>query len=381
MTKFELYDDNEYLWKNIQVPNDDTKIDAEIKASYKEPGHPIAYSNARTIYNYYNGNVPLKRIKNILKTIESSSLHKEFHKGQRNISFARFKRYQFQIDLCFLLDFAESNNGVKYLLTAIDCFTRYAFVRPLKDKTSGTVLKAFQEIIESLEDKPKLVVCDKGNEFVNKHFMNFCKQNEMKLITPKSNVHAAYIERFNRTIQNLIYRFLTENNTNRYIDHLDKILETYNFRYHRMIEMSPYEAEHNPNAALHINKLISKQENNMKKINPTLKIGDLVRISKEKYKFSRGYDQQSHIEIFKIRSISKNKKIPLYYLTNYEKNENIEGGFYRFEITPVNIDLFRIEKIIRRRTVRGQKQVFVKWLGYDDNYNQWISEEELNNIE
>lgn len=380
MKKFQPYDDNEYLWKNIRVENQDDKIDDEIKSSYKEPGHPIAFSSSRTIYNYYNKEIPLKRIRNILKSIESHSLHKEFHKGKQNISFARFKRYQFQIDLCFILELSEWNDGVKYLMTVIDCFTRYAFVRALRDKNSQTVLKAFQNIIDTLTQKPLTLVCDKGSEFVNKHFIAYCNREKIKLISPQSNLHAAYVERFNRTLQTIIYKFLTEHSTNRYIDHLEKIVESYNLRHHRMINMSPIEAEQNPHAELIINNLISKRENDMKKINPTLKIGELVRISKQKDKFSRGYNPRSQIEIFRIRKISEKKKIPLYYLSNYENNEEIEGGFYGFELAPVNIDIFRIDKVIAKRNNKGKKEVLVKWLGYDDKYNQWIPEEDIEDI-
>lgn len=380
MNKFQPYDDNEYLWKNIHVQNQDDRLDEEIKLNYKNPGHPIAYSNANTIYRYYNGEIPLKRVKEILKTIESYSIHKEFHKGKQNISFSRFKRYQFQIDLCFIIDYAEWNDGVKYLLTVIDCFTRFAFVRALKNKDSKSVLKEFKNIIDNLDKKPLTIVCDRGSEFVNKSFKDFCNIENIELILPKSNIHASYVERFNRTIQNLIFKFMTENSTNRYIDHLDQILLTYNSRYHRMIEMSPYEAENNPNAELHINNLISKRDIKMKKINPVLKIGDSVRIAKQKDKFSRGYQPQSQIEMFKIHSISTNKKIPMYYLVD-ENNEKIDGGFYNYELTPVNIKTYRIEKVLRKRTLRGQKQVLVKWLGYDDNFNQWIPESDVNLIE
>jgi hypothetical protein len=379
MNTFQPYDDNEYLWKNIHVQNRDNAIDEEIKLNYKTPGHPIAYSSARNIYKFYNGDIPLKRIKEILKTVESYSIHKEFHKGPQNISFARFKRYQFQIDLCFLIDYAQWNDNVKYLLTVIDCFTRFAFIRTLKSKDSRSVLKEFQSIINELDKKPMMIVCDKGSEFVNKSFKDYCKNEDMKLILPKSNLHASYVERFNRTIQNLIFRFMTENSTNRYIDHLDRILLTYNSRFHRMIGMSPLEAENNPEAELIINNSIAKRDTLMKKVYPKLKIGEFVRISKQKDKFSRGYQPQSQVEIFRINSISKNKKIPLYYLVD-ENNENIEGGFYSYELTPVNINTYRIEKILNRRTFRGQKQVLVKWLGYDDNFNRWIPEEDLNII-
>jgi hypothetical protein len=377
---FQPYNDNEYLWKNLYVSNEDEKIDDEIKENYKTPGHPTAFSNAKNVYKFYNGIYSLRRIKNILKGIESYSIHKEFHKGVRNISYARYKRYQFQIDLCFLMDYAEWNDGVKYLLTVIDCFTRFAFVRTLVDKNSNTVLKAFQNVIDTLDVKPRNIVCDRGNEFVNKNFINYCKQQKMTLIQPKSNVHAAYVERFNRTIQNLIYKFMTENSTNRYVDHLDDILNSYNSRYHRMIDMSPMEAETNPEAELHINNLISSNELKIKRKIPSYKIGDFVRIAKQKNTFSRGYQPQSQIEIFRIQKISSNKRIPLYYLSNYDQTENIEGGFYEFELTPVNIETFRIEKILKRRKYRGENQIFVKWLGYSDKYNQWIPESDANQI-
>jgi len=71
----------------------------------------------------------------------------------------------------------------------------------------------------------------------------------------------------------------------------------------------------------------------------------------------------------------------LYYLTDYDGNEEIKGGFYRFQLTPVNINTFRIEKILRRKKDRqGRNLVFVKWLGYDDSHNQWILESEMDDI-
>ena len=38
-------------------------------------------------------------------------------------------------DLAFVQDVAKQNNGVKYLLVAIDVLSKYAWVRPMKDKT------------------------------------------------------------------------------------------------------------------------------------------------------------------------------------------------------------------------------------------------------
>jgi hypothetical protein len=97
-----------------------------------------------------------------------------------------------------------------------------------------------------------------------------------------------------------------------------------------------------------------------------------VRIAKIKGKFSRGYNEQASQEIFKIVEVKKNFKIPLYVLSNYRGDEIIKGSFYPFELVRVRGDVFRVEKVLKRRKVRGRNQLFVKWKGFDDTYNSWI---------
>jgi transposase InsO family protein len=187
--------------------------DEKILKDYTTPGHPIAYSGITNVFNYYNRQVPLTKIKKLLSGNEGYTLHKEFHKQQRNITYKHFKRYQFQMDLVEVQHLAPKNDGVRYLLNCIDIFTRYAFVRPLKDKTAPTVLNAFKSILVEAVTKPYMVVMDKGSEFSNQIFKEFCNQNQIKLINPQASVHAAFIERFNRTLQLLMYKFMTDNET------------------------------------------------------------------------------------------------------------------------------------------------------------------------
>jgi len=262
---FHVFNERDYLWRNFQVLNENNKLEKEIVSRYKTPGDPLAFSSAQNIYNYLNQEVPLETINKILSTIESHTLHKEFHEGERNKSYARFKRYQFQIDLCFIIDLAQYNDNIKYFLTVIDCFTRYAFVRPLKVKRGNEVLNAFRDILLEADQKPYMIVCDKGTEFTNQSFKQFCANENIKLVLPETNTHAAYVERFNRTFQTLIRKFCTENETHRYVDYVQDLVKSYNLRKHRMIGMSPYEAEKNPRAALIINNIIAKQEKLIKK--------------------------------------------------------------------------------------------------------------------
>lgn len=364
------------LEPNNNYNNEEEDItDDIILKNYTTPGHPIAYSGVQNVFNYYNRQIPLSRIKKLLSGNEGYTLHREFHKQQRNITYKHYKRYQFQMDLVEVQHLAAKNDGVRYLLNCIDIFTRFAFVRPLKDKGANSVLTAFKSILQEAITPPYMVVMDKGAEFSNRMFKDFCQKNNIKFINPQASVHAAFVERFNRTLQLLMYKYMSDNETERYIDVLPKLVNTYNNRIHRIIKTTPQRAELDNNGEhLNLALLQQKQIEKIKKKKPTLPVGSFVRIAKQKGKFSRSYDEQTMQEIFKIKYIDIKKPIPLYHLTDYDGKEDIVGGFYEFELTPVETNVFRIEKVLKKRTFRGKRQIFVKWKGFGEKYNSWIDE-------
>jgi hypothetical protein len=346
----------------------------DLKANYNNPGHPIAYSGINNIYKYYNGVLNINDINDTLLSFENYTLHREQHKGQRNISYSHFKRYQFQMDLVELPNLDKYNDGVKYLLNVIDTYTRYAFSKPLLDKSGPSVLNAFKSILEEAVTPPLTAAFDRGSEFTNKNFENFCKQKNIKFFSPYTTTHAAYIERFNRTLKSLVYKYMTENETNRFIDVLPDILKSYNNRIHRMTGVSPFDAENNPSNDLLIRKNMSKYYLKNTQKNVKFKIGDQVRIAKQKGKFSRGFHEQTTQEIFKIYAINTKMKKPMYYLQDFDGNEKIKGGFYDFELTKVLSDVFRVESVLKKRKRHGIKEIFVKWKGFSEKYNSWIPE-------
>ena len=372
----EKYNDNEN--------NQETKVfnyEDDLKKNYISPGHPIAFSGITNIYNFYKGKISYEKIKEILSGIENYTLHKEFKRGQRNPSYSHFKRNQWQMDLIDIQELSHANDNVRYLLSVIDTFTRFAWVRLLKDKRGETVLEALKSII-LVAGKPKSITCDRGTEFQNTNFKIFCTTNDIFLYTPDSSIHAAYIERFNRTFQSLLYKYMTENETHRFIDRINpdgsltnifsQLLHTYNNRKHRMIGTTPTNAENNPNSHLSIRLKLSEYYEKIKPKKRVFNIGDTVRISKIKGKFARGYKEQSNQEIFKIFEIKEKSKIPMYILETYNGTEKIKGAFYDFELTKVKDGVFRIEKILKTRKKGNIIQHFVKWKGFDDSYNSWI---------
>lgn len=282
------------------------------------------------------------------------------------------------MDLVDIQALAEYNDGTRYILTVIDTFTRYAFCRLIKNKTGPVVLESFKSILDEAKRKPINIVLDGGSEFRNKLFQDFCKKNNINLFNPDTSTHGAYIERFNRTLQDITYKYMTENNTYRFKDVFQNLVKTYNLRKHRMIGYSPDEAENNDNIHLQIRLNLSKYYDKIKSKKPKFSIGDTVRIVKLKGKFSRGYKERSNREYFKIFKINTNFKIPLYYLETYNGKEKIKGGFYDFELTRVGDEIFQIEKVIKKRKNKnGEIELFVKWRDFDDSYNEWIKQSNI----
>ena len=75
---------------------------------------------------------------------------------------------------------SKYNKGIKYLLCAIDLFSRCAWVVPIKDKKGVSIVNAFKKII-SKERKPNKMWLDQGSEFYNQSFKKFLKINNIEM--------------------------------------------------------------------------------------------------------------------------------------------------------------------------------------------------------
>ena len=110
---------------------------------------------------------------------------------------------------------------------------------------------------------------------------------------------------------------------------------------------------------------------------PKFKVGDKVRISKYKRNvFDKGYTPNWTEELFIVDEIQYTN--PITYKLKDLNNEEIKGSFYEPELLKAKQDVFRIDKVIRRDYKK--KQALVKWKGYNDDFNSWISFKDLQTI-
>ena len=102
------------------------------------------------------------------------------------------------------------------------------------------------------------------------------------------------------------------------------------------------------------------------------KKGDKVRISKHKHLFEKGYTPNWTTEVFTIDKVKP--AFPYTYELKDYQDQSIAGGFNEHELEKAaNPDVFLIEKILKKR---GNK-LYVKWLGFDNSHNSWISKSDL----
>ena len=104
---------------------------------------------------------------------------------------------------------------------------------------------------------------------------------------------------------------------------------------------------------------------------PKFSVGDQVRIRRTKGIFEKGY----------LPNWSEVKRTdPITYILKDMNGEIITGGFYTEELKKSNQDVVRIEKVMRKKKINGIKHGLVKWLGYDEKFNEWkpMSEFEKN---
>lgn len=276
----------------------------------------------------------------------------------------------YQIDLVEMIPYTKFNKNFKYILTVIDIFSKYAWAVAVKTKSSKDVTIAMSKILET-GNIPRNIHSDRGKEFYNSEFKQLINRFNINLYSTYTSLKASIVERFNRTLKTKMWKQLHLNGSYKWIDILPQLIETYNNTKHSTIKMLPIKAHtNNMRIQQQLLRTVYSYKNEMKLAK--FKVGENVRISKQKHQFEKGYTANWTGEIFTIHKVQQTA--PITYLLRDYKGEQIAGAFYEEELQIVKFpNVYIIEKIIKRRG----DQIYVKWLGFDDSHNSWISK---NNI-
>ena len=169
----------------------------QIKKSYLTPGHATYMTSPQFTYKYYDKKIPLEKIKKILHSIETYTLYKQRHKKiNRNPTYLYETRKLVEVDLIEMGRFYRVNKGVKFLLMAIDAYSRKLWVAPIKSKSATEFLRGFKEVLEQMGTKPKRICSDLEGAVLSGIFQDFCRQQGIEISHPKNIQHCVHIERY-----------------------------------------------------------------------------------------------------------------------------------------------------------------------------------------
>ena len=251
----------------------------------------------------------------------ADELHKPvIKKFNKRKVYLQFKDNIWGVDLADMQSLSKKNEGIKYLLCAIDLYSKYAFVISLKDKKGISITSAFDKIIKQSHRKPNKIWIDQGSEFYNNNFKQWLSDNNIIMYSTYNEGKSVVAERFIGTLKDKLYKHMTATGKNVYYDVLDDIFNKYNNTKHSTIKMKPTDVKNN--------KRVYIDEHNEK--DSRFKVGDRVRISKFKNIFAKGYTPNWSREIFIINEI--NDTVPYTYNIKDLNDEEVIGSVYDREL-------------------------------------------------
>lgn len=260
-----------------------------------------------------------------------------------------------QADLVDMRHLATRNGGVNHILTCVDTFSRKCFARLLKNKLPSSVLTAFEDILQEMVTPPQRLGIDMGKEFFGV-FKSAMRNKNIRIEHPRYKF--GHIERLNLTLQRLLYMYMNEFNTWRYVEILQAAVHVYNSREHRMIGMSPNEAERPENRGRVMSEILNN--NHRKKVKPKLSVGDTVRVLKPKFAFKpRGYEPQFYPGLYRIVNVKTNMPVPMYELTDItHSGVRVARTFYGHELqkfTGAHLKATKTGRVRRNQPVGGDE--------------------------
>lgn len=275
-----------------------------------------------------------------------------------------------QADLIDIKSYQKVNKSFKFILVVIDAFSKYAWVVPLKSKTKNEVSLAFENILKAGR-RPVNLQTDMGTEFYNDVFQRLMKIWNINHYSTYSSKKASIVERLIRTLKGKLFKYFSYVGNYKWLGRpLCDVVNNYNHTVHRTTKYKPSEIN-KLNESIVANNIQSGQ-NSLPTLKPKFCVGDVVRISKYKGEFQKGYAPNWSTELFTILKVLHFQ--PTTYYIQDQHGIPIKGCFYEYELQKTNYpNIFLVEKVIKKR----RNKVFVKWLGLSPKENSWI---DRNNI-
>ena len=272
----------------------------------------------------------------------------------------------YQIDLTFLNQYKKQNNNYYVLFTAIGINTRYAYVDYSKDKNSKTILNMFEKFYKHFNNNINHITGDLGTEFTNKSFTKFLNDNKISYDFYKSDSHKlGIINRFHKTLKNKLTKYMTANDSVKWIDVIDEIVYNYNNTINRGINEKPINVIENPFLEKEIIKEKNELTNAIKKDEIIFNEKEKIRVRNNKKLFEDKMKPKYSYNTYTIKKVNKNNII-------VEDDKGIQHTFKKYKVIKITDDIENIKNPINiKKDVKENKVIRI--LKKDDIISPTIS--------
>ena len=361
--------------------------EAYLSSIYYDPEHAGSFSGENKLYRVIKEEgrfrISHKKLKQWLSSQETYTLHRQARRRypRRRVIVGNPGK-QADADLMDMSHLSTHNNGIHFILLLIDDFSRKVWTYPLKTKTGAALVKAFADIFQR-GGKTQIIRTDRGTEFTNKQVQQyFRKEGVHHFVSENPSTKASIAERAIKTLKMRLYRYMNQFQTFKYIVALQKVTKSYNETFHRSIKMKPSQVTED-NISEVFKNLYPSKAIALKKPKFKIKVGDWVRISNLQKTFSREYDERWSTETFQVVEAQIKQDRPSYSIQDY-LGEKVTGTFYPEELQVIRVPdnaVYRVERVIKSRKLKNRpKEYLIKWLGLGNQFNSWVTEEDLKDL-
>lgn len=287
-----------------------------------------------------------------------------------------------QADLAMMNELQAENDGYLYFITCIDVLSRRMYAQPIRDKRPETIIAGMKAIFRRAGTRPIKLCTDSGGEFTSAQFRNFLQEEDvvhLKAVTHET-LHATMAERANRTIKDRLYKYFSENNTVRWVNVIQRVVDAINRSVCRTTGMRPIDVNYDNANDLKL-RLYGHHYDRETNRKPRFKEGDNVRLLKLKTMFRKGLSNYTD-QIFKIAQVISDREQIVYRVKDYF-NRPVKGYFYERELVAApdfRETTHRVERVIRWRRKRNGngREALVEWRGHGPEFNSWVDENSFN---
>ena len=231
------------------------RINALLKSIYTDLRHPASFSSPYTLFRATKQKNPNILYKDVESWLETQPVYTKYRrikvKYPRRKVLSRGLRYQYQADLVDYSPLKRDNHSFTFLLTIIDIFSRFALAIPIKSKKGPHVAAALEKAFKVMKP-PRKLQTDMGKEFYNSHVKRVLNRYRVHHFSTDQPLKAQIVERFNRTLREMLKQSMAYRKSLDYISMLSDFLYGHKARPHTaFFPFAPREVNKNNEAQVH----------------------------------------------------------------------------------------------------------------------------------